>query len=109
MLILSKRASLPIRENGSMRVPPARVVLGQIFLAVILFSVVLPVGAVRAPAITWSRTYMPEAVNSVEETSDAGFVAAGRGFGLWVMKSNSAGESEWSRYYSPMGYGSDAE
>jgi hypothetical protein len=92
-----------------MGVSSARVILGPVFLAVMLLSVVPSVSAARAPVTTWMHTYIPEAVNSIQETSDGGFVAAGRGFGLWVMKANSTGGSEWSRYYSPAGYGSDAE
>ncbi len=67
--------------------------------------------AKKPSGITWSRTYVPiVGYDSVQVTSDGGFVASGRtrSNGAWVMEASPTGDPEWERGYLPLGY-ADAE
>jgi len=55
----------------------------------------------------WTRTYggtENEYGNSVQQTSDSGYIIAGESFGgLYLLKTNSSGDTLWTRTYSGSG------
>jgi hypothetical protein len=76
-----------------------------ILFILLLLAAVSPVSARRQQGITWSRTYSQIiGADSVQQTSDGGFVVAGAYFTVLVLKTDALGVPEWERDYSPAGY-----
>jgi len=83
-------------------------------LILVLFSPLIiarPVEAVRRVGPTWDRTYAPAGhigalpgAISIQQTRDRGFIMSTEDTGVWVIKTNAAGISEWQRQYTPLGY-----
>jgi hypothetical protein len=67
---------------------------------------VFPARAEGQPLATgWSHTYVEVVgVDSIQQTSDQGFIVTGTSFGAWVMKANFAGQPEWERVYTATVY-----
>jgi uncharacterized delta-60 repeat protein len=74
------------------------------------YDITLTGTGTAAPAVAaWAKTYgglNPEWPNSIQQTSDGGFIAAGtaQSFGaggndFWVVKLDSAGEIDWQKTY----------
>ncbi|MEJ2049352.1 MAG: hypothetical protein P8Y60_05815, partial [Calditrichota bacterium] len=77
---------------------------------VLYFAISFPLGNIfsQAPDTLWTRTYGGSADDMVcdgQQTSDGGFIMVGESSsfgppGIWIVKTNSVGDTEWTKLYA---------